>query len=338
MIQWFRGIIMLMDQNFDQLRKIVAASIALLVLGTVGFTVFERISTGEAFYQTTLILLSHFDHYGFHSTPSRWLVVILVIGSLITIVYILRWLAEYMIGLGDGLKRRQVKAKAAKLHDHYIVCGLGRVGAQVMEELSDEGVDFIGIDRDEDRVKEAIAAGYVAFVGDSTNEDTLKTAGIERAKGLVGSLGDDASNLFVTLAARQLNPGIFIVARANKEENKQRLSRAGADKIAMPYQIGGYHMATMMIRPNVVDVLEILSTNKGTELQVEELIIPKGSQLVGEKLSTLSHHKIGATILAINSNDGASKVNPSGAEVLYAGDKLILMGTRSQLDGVTEYV
>lgn len=303
---------MLMDQNFDQLRKIVAASIALLVLGTVGFTVFERISTGEAFYQTTLILLSHFDHYGFHSTPSRWLVVILVIGSLITIVYILRWLAEYMIGLGDGLKRRQVKAKAAKLHDHYIVCGLGRVGAQVMEELSDEGVDFIGIDRDEDRVKEAIAAGYVAFVGDSTNEDTLKTAGIERAKGLVGSLGDDASNLFVTLAARQLNPGIFIVARANKEENKQRLSRAGADKIAMPYQIGGYHMATMMIRPNVVDVLEILSTNKGTELQVEELIIPKGSQLVGEKLSTLSHHKIGATILAINSNDGASKVNPSG--------------------------
>ncbi len=327
-----------MDPSVEQLKKIIAVSIGLLLLGTVGFSVFEHISTGEAFYQTTLILLSHFDHYGFHSTLSRWLVVILVIGSLITIVYILRWLAEYMIGLGDGLKRRQVKAKLAKMDNHYIVCGLGRVGAQVMEELSDEGVHFVGIDRDEERVKEAIAAGYTAFVGDSSHEDVLKSAGIERARGLVASLGDDSSNLFVTLAARQLNPGIFIVARANKEENKQRLRRAGADKIAMPYQIGGYHMATMMIRPNVVDVLEILSSNKGTELQVEELVIPQGSKLVGERLAVLSHHKIGATILAINSNDGASKVNPSGAEVLYAGDKLILMGTRAQLEGVTEYI
>ncbi len=332
----FIAIIVLMDPSSEQLKKIILAALALLVVGTIGFNAFEHITLGESFYQTVLILLSHFDHYGFHSTPSRWLVVILVIGSLITIVYLLRWLAEYMIGLGDGLKRRQMKAKVAKLNDHYIVCGLGRVGLQVAAELADEGVDFVALDRDEERVKEAIALGYTSFVGDSTKEEVLQSAGIEKAKGIVASLGDDSSNLFVTLAARQLNPGIFIVARANRDENKQRLSRAGADRIAMPYQIGGYHMATMMIRPNVVDVLEILSTNKGTDLQVEEMIISKESKLAGERLSALSRGKFGVTVLAINGNDGSSKVNPSGVEMLYAGDKLILMGTRAQLDGLSE--
>ena len=95
-------------------------------------------------------------------------------------------------------------------------------------------------------------------------------------------------------------------------------------------------MATMMIRPNVVDVLEILSTNKGTDLQVEEMIISKESKLAGERLSALSRGKFGVTVLAINGNDGSSKVNPSGVEMLYAGDKLILMGTRAQLDGLSE--
>ena len=240
-----------------------------------------------------------------------------------------------MIGLGDGLKRRQMKARLSKIKDHYIVCGLGRVGSQVMDELAAEGVEFVGMDRDEERVKEAIAKGYTAFVADSTGEDALQQAKIEKARGVVASLGDDSSNLFVTLAARQLNPAIFIVARANREENRQRMSRAGADRIAMPYQIGGYHMATMMIRPNVVDFLEILSTNNNADLQVEELVVNRESKLVGEKLSALSRDKIGATVLAINGSDGTSKVNPNGSEVIYAGDKLILMGTRPQLDSVS---
>lgn len=325
-----------MQLNGGQVKKIILFSLLLATIGTIGFSMTEQISLGESFYQTVLILLSHFDHYGFHNPLSRILVVFLVVASLIVIVYLLKVFAEYMINLGDGLKRGKMKAKIKKLDSHYIVCGLGRVGMQVAGELADEKVPFVAMDRDEERVKEAITAGYIAFVGDSADEEVLKCAGVSRARGLVASLGDDSSNLFVTLEARQLNPALFIVARVNKKVNAQRMQRAGADRIAMPYQIGGYHMATMLVRPNVVDFLEVLSNNNSSDLQVDELQIEKGSHLAGQKLSSIYSHKTGATFLALNSNDGISKVNPSGAETVYPGDKLIVMGTKTQLNKVGE--
>lgn len=323
-----------MIQSSKQLKKVVAMVLVLTAFGTTSFMLSEHLSFWESLYRTIYILIAHYDAEHMVGWYNRIVILILVIGSLLLIAYLLTWFAEYMIGLGDNLKRRQMKAKLSKIKDHYIVCGLGRVGSQVMDELASEGVTFVGLDRDEERVKVAIQKGYTAIVADSTGEDVLQMAHVERARGMVASLGDDSSNLFITLAARQLNPAIFIVARANREENRQRLSRAGADRIAMPYQIGGYHMATMMIRPNVVDFLEILSKNNSSDLQIEELLINRDSKLVGEKLSALSRNKTGVTVLAINSSDGTSRVNPTGNEVVYAGDKVILMGTRAQLDGL----
>lgn len=321
-----------------QLKKVALACLALIVFGVAAFSITEKVSPAEAFYDTTYIVLTHHDNFHIESPGGRAAVLILILASLILVVYLLKWLAEYMIGLGDGLKRHQVKSKIAKLDNHYIVCGLGRVGGQVAEELALEDVPFVAIDRDEAKVKDALEKGYIAFVGDSTDEEILKQAAVERARGLVASLGEDSHNLFVTLAARQLNSSVYIVARSNREENKQRLMRAGADRIAMPYQIGGYHMATMTIRPHVVDFLEILSGSKSEDLQIEELELPKDSRLVGEKLSSLARHKVGATVLAINSNDGASKVNPNGEERLFAGDKLIIMGTHQQLNQISEII
>ncbi len=327
-----------MTPNSKQFRRVVLISVAIILFGIVGFSISEHVGITEALYRTVYVVLAHHDAFGAQGWLARSTVVFLIFASLVLIAYLLKWLAEYMIGLGDGLKRRQMKAKIAKLKDHYIVCGLGRVGAQVADELASEEVHFVGIDHDEEKVKEAIAAGFTAFVGDSTQEEVLKAAGIEQAKGLVASLGEDSSNLFVTLAARQMNPKLFIVARANREENKQRLSRAGADRVAMPYQIGGYHMATMMIRPNVVDFLEVLTTNHNSDLQIAEFIVPKDSDFAGQKLDWLNRHKIGATVLAINNNDGTSKVNPSGSETIYSGDLLILMGTDAQLQEVNQVV
>ncbi|MDP4038488.1 MAG: NAD-binding protein [bacterium] len=324
-----------MFPKLTQLQKIIIFVIFLLLFGTIGFSYGEKLNFSESFYQTTLIILSHFDHYGFRNPFSRWIVVSLISASLIIIAYLLKYLAEYMIGLGDGLKRRQMKRKAAKLKDHYIICGLGRVGSQVAKELEEEEVDFVGVDRDDSKVKNLVEHGGIGFVGDSTKEEVLITAGVKRAKGLIASLGEDSNNLFVTLTSRQLNQGLFIVSRANREENKDRLLRAGADRVALPYQIGGYHMATMMIRPNVVDFLDVLSTNDNSLLQIEELIVSKDSNLAGEPVSWLDKHQTGAIVLAINSNDGSSKVNPTGSERIYTGDRLILMGTRTQLDAIS---
>jgi len=324
----------MVDQK--HIRNIIFFTVFLLAGGTAGFMLSAGLSFGEAFYETIMILLSHFDHYGFKDPSSRALVIFLVISSIVVVAYLLKVFADYIVGLGDGLKKHMMRAKVAKMHNHYIVCGLGRVGAQVAEELADEGVPFVALDRDEERVKAAIAKGHVALLGDASNEDVLKAVGIERAKGIVASLGDDSANLFVTLASRQIKPDIFIVARVNHEENRQRMERAGANRTALPYQIGAYHMATMLTRPNAVDFLEVLSSNDNSELHVEEIHVPQRSPLAGKSLDDLYHARVGATVLALNAADGMSKVNPAGTETVYAGDKLIVMGTNEQIKQVHE--
>lgn len=320
------------------IRNIVLFTIILTILGTVGFRISADLSYGEALYETITILLTHVDHHGFLDTGSRILVVLLTLSSIVVVAYLLKILADYIVGWGDGLKRHQMKARVAKLNNHYIVCGLGRVGSQVASELADEGTVFLGVDKNEERVKAAIAQGHTAMLGDSTDEEFLKSIGIERAKGIVVSLGDDSGNLFITLAARQMNPHIFIVSRVNREENRTRLERAGADRTAMPYQLGGYHMATMLTRPNAVDLLEILATNDNSHLHVQEVKIVEHSSLAGKSLNWLYRQKVGATVLALNSTDALSKVNPSGEETIYAGDQLVVMGTTAQLKQISELV
>lgn len=320
------------------LRNIALASLLLLVFGTVGFMRTSHIGWEESLYVTSMILLTHVDHHGFHDSASRIVVILLTVSSVVVVAYLLKALADYIVSLGDGLRRTHMKRTAHKLKDHYIVCGLGRVGSQVADELADEKVSFIAVDRDEEKVKAAISKGYTAVVGDSTTEDVLKQLGIERAAGIVASLGEDSSNLFITLAARQLNPQVFIVARVNREVNRSRMARAGADRTAMPYQIGGYHMATMLTRPNVVDLLEVLSTYNNSDLQVIELEVGRDSKAVGQPLKHLYGPSSAGTVLALNTRDGLSKVNPSGDETIYAADKLIVMGTTEQLKEMSALV
>ena len=226
-----------------------------------------------------------------------------------------------------------MKAKVDKLKNHYIVCGLGRVGSQVAREMYSEGVAFVALDSDPVKVEEGIAQGYLALTLNSTDEEALKIAGIERAAGLVAGLGEDSLNLFITLAARSLNPDLLIVARANRSANEVKLRRAGANRVAMPYQIGGYHMASMALRPNVVDYMDIVSTKAGTaDLQVEEMLVSETSPMVGKRLGhTLAESSIGATVIAINGADGTSRVRPSGHETIYAGDRLIILGAKHDL-------
>ena len=322
-------------------KQIVALS--LLVLGFIllvalGIMHTENISYAEALYRTAYISLTHHDNFHMDGWLSRLLIIAMVLASLVLLAYLLKLFGEYIIGLGDGLKRRKVKAKLIKMKDHYIVCGLGRVGSQVARELASEGQPFVAVDRDEDRVREAVALGYTAFVGDSTKEVDLHKAKIEKAKGVVAALGDDSSNLFVTLTARQINPDLFIVSRANREENVQRIIRAGADKVGMPNQIGGFHMATMLMRPHVIDILDTLSTNKSSDLQVIEVPIEKNSGASGHRLENVLKHAEGVSVLALNSPNGASQVHPTGREVLYPGDSLVVMGTRSQLHSLQKIV
>jgi voltage-gated potassium channel len=203
-----------------------------------------------------------------------------------------------------------------------------------------EGVPFVALDRDPAKVEECLAKGYIAMELDSTAEDVLTQVGVERAAGLVACLSEDSLNLFVTLAARSLNPDLYIVSRANRPENEIKLKRAGANRVALPYQIGGYHMASMALRPNVVDYMDIMTGKNGlTELEVEEMVVGERSRLAGRKLGkALAEGEVGATVIAINGVDGTSRVRPTGQEIIYAGDRLIILGAKPDLTAASELI
>lgn len=326
---------MVSNRSQRTLVRISLLSAILVAVGTFGAVNFEHLSYPDALYGTVILLLTHYPLYASKTISGKFLEVFLDISSLVVIAYLLKWFAEYMIGLSGNVRKKRMQAKIDKLKNHYIVCGLGRVGSQVALELANEGVAFVGIDRDQEKVDEAIANGWLAICADSTVEGPLLEIGINRAKGLVASLGEDSLNLFVTLAAKSLNPKMYVVARANRQDNEVKLKRAGADRVALPYQIGGYHMATMVMRPNVVDYLDVVnSSNDHKDLQVEEMIVGDHSQLAGKHLG---EHKFlvegsgGATVIAINGSDGTSIVRPSGNEVIYPGDRLILLGAKRDL-------
>ena len=288
----------------------------------------------HAFYATTIILLSHFLHGAEEPFAEQVLTIILVIGSYFILGYIIKGAAEYIYGgtLKENRRKRRMIKTISKMEDHYVVCGYGRVGRQVVQELKSENTDFIVIDKNPEVIKVAKDKGFIVILGDPIEESILKKAGIGRAKALISALGEDTDNLFLTLTARSMNPDIFIVSRASSEENISKIKKAGADRVSLPNQIGGYHLAGIALRPAVVDFLDIIIDGKHTELVIEEISVNKGSQLVGKRVGDhMSREKTGATVLAINRKDGTTKINPKHEEMIIRGDQLIVMGTKDQL-------
>jgi voltage-gated potassium channel len=328
------------SHNAKIAQRLAIVTLALVVLGTIGISHYEPMRLFDAFYTTVIVLLTHYDHTDVHNPVARGIVIVLIISSLGIIAYLLKWLAEYMMGLTSNVRKLRVKKRVEKLKNHYIICGLGRVGSQVAGEMFHEGVPFIGLDKDNVKVEEALAKGYMALPYDSTVEAYLTSVGIDRAAGLVACLSEDSLNLFVVLAARSLNPNLYIVARANNPENEVKLKRAGANRVAMPYQIGGYHMASMALRPNVVDYMDIMTKNGVTELEVEEMVVGDNSRLSGRRLghALADEEEMGATVIAINGADGTSRVRPTGKEVIYPGDRLIMLGSKSDLTRASELI
>lgn len=310
-------------------------TLILLFIGTISFYFLAGEGFWESFYVTLTILLTHFYHKVEFPLLLQLVILLLIFGSFIIIAYVLKYFAEFIFEgqLSEGVKQRKMNKKLAKLENHYIVCGYGRVGKQVAEELSDEGVDFVVIDRNPLETYEAQKTGFKFVEGDPIKEEILQRAGVVRAKALLACLGDDTDNLFLTLTAKSIKPDIYIVARASEQESVSKLEKAGADRVSLPYQIGGYHMAAVALRPAVEDFLDVIVDGKHTELQIEEINVEKGSKLVGRKVGeALSRKKTGVTILAINKRTGASKISPSGEEMINSGDQLIMMGTKVQLE------
>ena len=220
----------------------------------------------------------------------------------------------------------------SELKDHVIVCGFGRVGKNVTEELKEEGVPFIVIDIDPDEVIQAQEHGCLAVEGNAANETMLHEVEIDKARALVAAVNSDAENVFITLTARSLQPDIYIVARANYEDSTPKLLRAGANRTIMPYHISGKRIAATLMRPSVADFLDGVVHVGGLEMLLEEVHIESGSEFAGKTVAeTQIRDQLGITVLACRTEEGDFDTRVGPETILQPGGVLIVLGTREEL-------
>jgi voltage-gated potassium channel len=318
----------------------VAVLLALIATGTAGYGAVEGWSFVDALYMTVITITTvGFLEVHPMSAAGRFFTMGLALGGVFTAFYAA---AEFIRVVVTGeirtvLGRQRMESRLEKLRGHLVVCGYGRMGRLVAEEFSAGGLDFVVVDR-EARVLEGFALpGGIPLVGEATADEVLRAAGVERARALVTAAASDADNLFITLSARLLNEKLFIVARAESEGAEVKLRRAGASRVVSPYTIGGHRVAQAVLRPNAMDFIELATRTGHLELQIEETPVRAGSPLVGRTLkSSPVRSELGIMVVAIKKPDGKMAFNPSPEAALEAGDLLIALGRRHQLDRLAE--
>ena len=323
-------------EAWARLRLCVAALVGILVIGTLGYVAFG-FPVLDAVYQTvTTVSTVGFREVHPLSTGGQVFTMGLILVGVGTVLYSFTVLLE---GVFEGqiqevLGRRRMDRQIARMSDHVIVCGFGRVGRNLAQYVTSAGQDVVVIEQDPARA--AAAEGSVHVVrGDATSDEILRDAGIERARVLVTALNTDADNLFVTLTARSLCDDLFIVARARVESSEAKLAQAGADRVVNPQRIGGSRMAAFVLQPHVVEFLDIVMHDGSLEFRLEEVPLPGGSPLAGKSIREAHiRDSTGALVLALRDAGGGFTTNPPPETVLHAGQILIAIGTEAQLKGL----
>jgi voltage-gated potassium channel len=227
--------------------------------------------------------------------------------------------------------RKKRNRMISQLHNHFVVCGFGRVGRNASYELQHANAPFLVIDRSEQRVARASEAGMLAIVADATNDDDLRKAGVLRARGLIAALPSDAENLFIILSAKTLNDKLIVVTRASEEQNEAKLRRAGADTVFAPYTMAGRRLADSLLRPHVVEFLDFTMSVAGPKITMEQVHVGAGtaSRTLGSLLSTSGAKAI---VLAVRGSEGSMIFNPPADTPIAAGDFLIVLGDKQNLN------
>jgi voltage-gated potassium channel len=213
--------------------------------------------------------------------------------------------------LNQYFQKRRTKKMIDHLHDHYIVCGFGRVGRGAAAELRRAGVPFLIVDKNDERVEWAMKSGILAVLADATDDETLRYAGILRAKGLIATLQSDADNLFVILSAKALKPALLVSARVASEQSEKKLRLAGADYVFAPYDMTGNRMAQVMLKPHVFQFIDFTTKSIGLNVGIEQVRVPGSSEFASKSIEQLQIRKeLGVIVLAIRKADRRMLSNP----------------------------
>lgn len=304
-------------------------------VGTAGYMVVEGWSPWDAFYMT-IISVTTVGYREVHATSFAgqvWTVFVLLAG-VSTLFYTASVVMAEIVegGLRKGLESRRFNRMLEQLKDHFIICGYGRIGGVIADEFQRQGIPYVVVDRDPDRVHAVIARGGMAVEADASREDVLRRIGIERARGLIAAVGTDAENVYTVLTARVLRPDLFIIARIESEDAEPKLKRAGADRVLSPYQLGGVQMAATALRPAVVDFMRLATSSERLDLAAEQIEVKAGSRFVGASIRDANlRQDFGVIVVAIKRAAGHMEFNPAPEAIIGANDQLVVLGHPDQL-------
>lgn len=331
----------------EVVRRLIYSVIALagvVVGGAIGYYIIgwrQDWTVVDALYMSVITVATvGFQEVHELDQTARIFTVILILCGVGAFTFTITSIGNYLIAgeLRGFLEERRMEKEIDHLVGHYILCGYGRMGHQVADEFRREDKTIVVVDRSEEAVARAREDGFLALHGDAGDDDTLRQLGIEKARALVTSIDDDATNVMVVLSARAMNDRLVIVSRANHHETAPKLSTAGADRVLWPYGVSGRRLAQMALRPYVVEFLELVMHDEELELLLEEVKVALGAALEGIAISAsrIREHTGGAMIVALRQRSGKMLVAPRADTVLQAGDIAVALGTMEQLQRLRE--
>jgi voltage-gated potassium channel len=316
------------------LRTIGALLLLVMAVGTAGYHYIEGWPWFDGFYMvvTTLTTIGYQEVHPLSHEGRVFNVFVILAGVsllLLGVGALSQALLEFELQSFFG--RRRMEREIGRLNGHFIICGMGRVGRSVARELARKPVPFVVIDNAEAKRQRFSTESWLVLAGDATQEQTLRDAQIERAVGLIAATTTDATNLYIILTARGLNPHLKIIARASEDGAEKHLLTAGADSVVSPYSFAGQRIAQSLLRPHVVSFLDTATTHLGMDLEIGEIHIKSSSTFAGKTLeSSRIRQERGVIVLAIKRRE-AMRFNPPPDERIEPDDCLIAMGEPSQL-------
>jgi voltage-gated potassium channel len=319
---------------FHNLRVIGALLLLVMAIGTTGYHIIEGWSWFDGFYMvvTTLTTIGYQEVHPLSHTGRVFNIFVILAGVsllLLGVGSLSQALLEFELQSFFG--RRRMQREIGRLEGHYIICGMGRVGRSVARELARKPAPFVIIENSENKLQHYGAENWLVVTGDATQETTLQQAQIEHARGLIAATTTDATNLYIVLTARGLNPHLKIIARASEDNAEKHLLTAGADSVVSPYSFAGQRIAQSLLRPHVVSFLDTATTHLGMDLEIGEIQVKPQSIFAGKTIeSSRIRQDRGVIILAIKRHEGM-RFNPAPDERIQPDDFLIAMGEPAQL-------
>ena len=317
-------------KNLRGPRLAIAMLVAVLAGGTAGYVVIEGWSVWDAFYMavTTVATVGYREVHPL-SLPGQVFTIVLIFCGVGTAFYTVTLLATIIVegGLHRRLEMRRAARMLENLKDHFILCGYGRIGSIIANELHQQGVQVAIIERDPQRVRQSIERGWLTLEADASREEVLAKAGIHRARGLIAAVGTDAENVFTVLTARVMRPDLFVIARVEADDAEPKLRRAGADRVISPYHIGATHMVQTALRPAVVDFVHLATSSERLDLSMEQVHIDNDSSLANHSIVDAGiRQRFGVIVVGIKRAGGSMEFNPEPEAVMRPGDELVVLG------------